>query len=165
MNCQPAPVFRRLIEVNAPELATGGRAYLDRQHRPLICYGFKVVTFDVAIVAGLRNGPSGLPNSGAPPFDGWVTLVEWDTMDRRHDRVPLAAADQNWVLRQSGVDAEDDPTYQTAPFLVDLAASYVELPAFAVKVPIILLEFATVPADPANIRAAGLRVPANLPAL
>lgn len=158
-NRTPPPVLSRLINFQVGP--TGwGRAFLGREHRPFICYGIQGVTFNLSRGISLRNGLTG---TGLPqgPFSAFVSLVEWGTMDRRFDRVPYDVADPVASANVSGL-APAFPVFTTAPFLIDLAASFVDVPPFfAGSTKDLCIELALVPADRANMAAAGLSFPAT----
>jgi len=151
----PAPVFSRLFTVATPQLQPG-RAYISNEHRPFIVYGLSAVTNNPPV--GLTNTPSGVAIK-PPPAEGFITLVEWGTMVPRLSRVPLAAFDRANVKPFPGNFWVSYPYFAVAPFVVDLAASFVDVPTQYGKFNSVVLDAALVPADAVNIAAAGLKYP------
>lgn len=155
-NRTPPFVITRLAETS-PMLGgvSNGLGYFGNEHRPFLCYGFSAVT-RTNDGLGLRRALNGTPLSFSPT-SAFVTLVEWGTMNKRFERIPFIAADP----RQNGrFPFPAFPVFTCAPFLIDVAASYIEVPDFLVKLNVAVIELALVPADAANIAAAGLKVPA-----
>lgn len=156
----PPFVSTKLLTARFDPARRSGRAYLSREHRPYICYGISGVSFNVARGLSLRSAPDG---AGLPalPFGAFVTLVEWGSMDQRLSRIPWPCTDPaaNDFPSKVGNFAAF-PVFTCAPFLVDLSASYIDIPDFASKSVVACVEVALTPADAANITAAGLRPPA-----
>lgn len=153
----PAPVFNRLLQVTPPNNGTG-RAYLSNEHRPYVLYGINAVSYLASRQVGLRTAPNGVGPVN-PPVGGFFTLVEWGTMVPRFSRIPVMAADPGSVFQIGGGVAIPYPLFPCVPFVVDLAASYVEVPPFLAKNNVVLFDVAIVPADAVNVAAAGLKFP------
>lgn len=150
----PAAVFNRLIVTDVMSNNIR-KAYFLESHRPFILYGFNGVSWDFKFESGLRNVPDGRAVS-TPPVPGFLTLVEWGTGTPRLDRVPFMASDPRSFV---AVGRASFPMFRCAPFLVDFAASYIEVPGFLLPISVAVLDVVCTPADAANIRAAGMRVP------
>jgi hypothetical protein len=147
----PNPIFSRLLQVTPPAQANQrGRGYLSNEHRPYIIYGINAIS-----VTQLTVAPNGDFLSAAP-LPGFLTLMEWGTMVPRLSRIPTTSFDPSTV-KPIGSTFIQYPFFPIAPFVVDLAASYIEVPAFATKFGTICLDVAIVPADAANVHAAGLK--------
>jgi hypothetical protein len=156
-NRTPPFVLTRLAE--AASNGGGGNqglAYFGNEHRPFICYGFSAVTNNPGEDIGLSRSLGGVLLT-ASPTSGFVTLVEWGTMNKRFERLPFQVADPRGNGR---APFPAFPVFTCAPFLIDVAASYIEVPSFVLKVNVNVVELALVPADAANLAAAGLKVPA-----
>ena len=148
----PSPVFLRMTEAS-PKTASD-RTYLSNEHRPFICYGVSWVSGYV-----LARSPAGIiiPAGLTGVF---VTLVEWASMVQRFDRIPLAALDPGLSNKFGNpLLFPQRPYFPTAPFVIDLAASFVRQAPRVALLPIVDLEFLLVPADAANLAAAGLQMP------
>lgn len=146
----PSPIFTRLLQVLPPPGGVG-RSYLSNEHRPYILQGLTCYT------QSYGRAPNGLipaPNSSG--MSAYVTLVEWGTMDPRFSRVPLAAfvSEFPFPIRHLW-----QPWFSTVPFVVDLAASYLEVPALFSAADVYVFNADLVPADAENIAAAGLKMP------
>jgi hypothetical protein len=147
----PNPIFSRLLQVVQPvQQNNRGRGYLSKEHRPYIIYGINAIS-----VTQLTVAPNGDFLSAAP-LPGFLTLMEWGSMVPRLSRIPTTAFDPSTV-KPPGLTFIQYPFFPIAPFVVDLAASYIEVPAFATKFGTICLDVAIVPADAANVHAAGLK--------
>jgi hypothetical protein len=151
----PPFVLSRLTETS-PFINGGlnGVGFLGNEHRPFICYGFSSVANNPGL--GLSRALNGVAIASSP-ISCFVTLVEWGSMNKRFERVPYTAGDP----RVNGAAPFPAfPVFTCAPFLIDVAASFVEVPNILAKVNVALIELALVPADAANLAAAGLKVPA-----
>jgi len=151
----PAPVLSRLLQV-VPPFSGKGRGYLSSEHRPYIVYGLNSVTINGNF--GLSRAPNGIVVSSPPP-PGFLTLVEWGSMVPRLSRVPVVAFDPGSLKPFPADQSIEYPYFPVAPFVCDLAASFVDVPEFGDKFNVVLLDVALVPADAANIAAAGLKFP------
>jgi len=149
---RPSPVFLRMT--TASPKTTSDRVFLSSEHRPFICYGVTWISGSFLSWAPNRVIiPDGL-------LQGFVTLVEWGSMVQRFDRVPVAALDPGPSQKQTTGNWNPAlPFFPTAPFVIDLAASFLRQPPGADLYPVVCLEFALVPADAANLAAAGLQMP------
>lgn len=134
--------------------AARGRRFISGEHRPYICYGVNAVSFNIGAGLSLRSSLNGV-GLPAAPLPGFLTLVEWGTMVYRIDRVPLMACDP----ASAGQPVPAFPVFTTAPFLVDLGASFVDVPPAQAKLEGLVLNLALAPADASNLQAAGLLVP------
>lgn len=149
----PNPIFSRLLQVTPPAQANArGRGYLSNEHRPYIIYGINAIS-----IAQLTAAPNG-DFLSAGPLPGFLTLMEWGSMVPRLSRIPTTAFDPSTV-KPPGSTFISYPFFPIAPFVVDLAASYIEVPAFGTKFGTICLDVAIVPADATNVQAAGLKLP------
>lgn len=162
MKTAPPPfVTTQLLSAFFDPATRSGRAYLSAEHRPYICHGISGVTFNGPRGVGLKNNPQGLALP-VLPLSCFITLTEWGSMDQRFSRVPWSCTDAAANPFPSTLNFAGFPVFTCRPFLIDLRASYVDLPAFISKNNVVTVELALTPADGANLRAAGLPVPAVL---
>lgn len=144
--------------------AAGQRVFLSQERRPLVCYGFDVILNDASTGRGLTASPY---NDGFPPDINapgavpsvFVSFLEWLTMHHRVSRYPVKAANASQLANPiTGRGPRvARPYVATAPFLVDLSASYV-FNAVGGK-PRIGIQVYYTSADPVHLRQAGLQMP------